>query len=155
MRSGEGVEVYRGNVLEELALVEDAYGVPADETTETVSGNGEFRHNLPAFFELLHFLDNLARVERRIECRTSETINGPLQRLVLRRDQRRHRCSRPCSWSRREDRIRSKGCSLRLTTSLLSSVPSHRGARGFPTSRERGPIDQSSSEVQATGFRRV
>ena len=45
MRSGERVEVDRGDVLEELALVEDADEVPADESAKTVSSNGEFRHD--------------------------------------------------------------------------------------------------------------
>ena len=62
MRGGEGVEVDRGDIIEELALVEDTNNVPADESTETVSGNGEFRDNSPAFLELVHMLDDLTRV---------------------------------------------------------------------------------------------
>jgi hypothetical protein len=60
MRSGEGVEVDRGDVLEKLALVEGADNVPADESTETVPGDGEFRHDSPGSLEVLHFLDDLA-----------------------------------------------------------------------------------------------
>ena len=33
MRSGEGVEVNRGDVIEELALVENPDEVPTDEST--------------------------------------------------------------------------------------------------------------------------
>lgn len=44
MRSGERVEVDRGDILEELALVEDAEEVSTDEPTKTVSGDGEFGH---------------------------------------------------------------------------------------------------------------
>lgn len=62
MGSGKGVEVYRGDVLEELALVEDTNGVSTDQSTKTVPGNGEFRHDSPGFLELLHFLDNLTGV---------------------------------------------------------------------------------------------
>lgn len=60
MRSGKGVKVDRGDVLEELALVKDANHVSADESTKAVTGDGEFRHNFPAFLELLYFLDDLA-----------------------------------------------------------------------------------------------
>jgi hypothetical protein len=44
MRSGERVEVDRGDILEELALVEDAKEVSTDESTKTVSGDGESGH---------------------------------------------------------------------------------------------------------------
>ena len=60
MRGGEGVEVDRGDALEELALVENTENVPADESTEAVTGDRKFCHNLPVFLELLHFLDDLA-----------------------------------------------------------------------------------------------
>lgn len=63
MGSGEGVEVDRGDVLEELALVEDTNNIPTDEAAEAVSGDRELRHNSSAFLELLHFLDDLARSE--------------------------------------------------------------------------------------------
>lgn len=45
MRSCECVEVDRGDILEEFALVEDADEVSADETTEAVSGNRKLGHD--------------------------------------------------------------------------------------------------------------
>jgi len=56
VRSGERVEVDRGNVLEELALMEDTNEVPTDESTETVSSDGELRHDKPALLEFFYFL---------------------------------------------------------------------------------------------------
>lgn len=61
MRGGEGVEVDRGDVFEELALVEGADNVPADKPTEAVPGDGKFVHHSPASLEILHFLGDLAR----------------------------------------------------------------------------------------------
>ena len=45
MRGSERIEVDWGDGLEELALVEDADEVSADESAKTVSSNGEFRHD--------------------------------------------------------------------------------------------------------------
>ena len=45
MRGCKRVEVDWGDILEELALVEDADQVSADESTKTVSSNREFRHD--------------------------------------------------------------------------------------------------------------
>ena len=39
MRSGERVEVDRGDILEKLALVEDADEVSTDESAKAVSSN--------------------------------------------------------------------------------------------------------------------
>ena len=44
MGSSEGVEVDRGDTLEEFALMEDPDEVSTDESTETVSSDREFRH---------------------------------------------------------------------------------------------------------------
>ena len=72
MRSGERVEVDWGDVLKELALVEDADEVPTDEPTKAVPGNGEFCHDAPALFEFFHFLEDLKREYCGVE-RTSRT----------------------------------------------------------------------------------
>jgi len=61
MWSCERVEVDRGDILEELALVEDAEEVSTDEPTEAVSSNGEFRDDFPPLFELFYFLEDLTR----------------------------------------------------------------------------------------------
>lgn len=45
MRGSERIEVDWGDGLEELALVEDADEVSADESAKTVSSNGESRHD--------------------------------------------------------------------------------------------------------------
>lgn len=59
MRGRECVEVDRGDILEELALVKDADEVSADESTETISGDREFRHDKPTLLEFLYFLEDL------------------------------------------------------------------------------------------------
>ena len=59
MRSGKRVEVDWGDIVEKLALVEDADEVPADETTEAVSGDGEFLDDSSPFLEFLYFLEDL------------------------------------------------------------------------------------------------
>jgi len=61
MRSGERVEVDRGDILKELALVEDADEVPTDESAEAVPSDGEFLHDLSTLFEFLYFLEDLTR----------------------------------------------------------------------------------------------
>ena len=45
MRGSEGVEVDWGDILEEFSLMEDPDEVSTDESTKTVSSNGEFRHD--------------------------------------------------------------------------------------------------------------
>ena len=45
MGGGERVEVDWGDVFEELALMEDADEVSADESAETVPSDGEFRND--------------------------------------------------------------------------------------------------------------
>ena len=45
MRGSERIEVDWGDGLEELALVQDADEVSADESAKAVSGDGEFRHD--------------------------------------------------------------------------------------------------------------
>jgi hypothetical protein len=62
MRGSEGVEVDRGDRIEELALVEDADNVPTDESTETVPGDGKLCYGYSSFLEFFHFLDNLVEV---------------------------------------------------------------------------------------------
>ena len=59
MRGSERIEVDWGDGLEELALVEDADEVSADESAKTVSSNGEFRHDQSALLELFHLLEDL------------------------------------------------------------------------------------------------
>ena len=59
MRSSEGVEVDWGDVLEELALVENADEVSADESTKTVPSDRKFRHSQSASLEVLHFFEDL------------------------------------------------------------------------------------------------
>ena len=44
MRGSEGVEIDRGDTLEEFALMEDPDEVSTDESTKTVSSDREFRH---------------------------------------------------------------------------------------------------------------
>ena len=61
MWSGERVEVDRGDVLEELALVEDADEVSTDESAEAVPSNGEFRDDLSPFLEFLYLLEDLTK----------------------------------------------------------------------------------------------
>ena len=61
MRSSKRVEVDRGDILEEFALVEDADEVSTDESAEAVSSNGEFLHNFSPLLEFLHFLEDLTR----------------------------------------------------------------------------------------------
>ena len=61
MRSGERVEVDRGDILEKLALVEDADEVSTDESAEAVSSNGELLHDLSTLLEFLYFLEDLTR----------------------------------------------------------------------------------------------
>ena len=66
MRGCKRVEVDWGDILEELALVEDADQVSADESTKTVSSNREFRHDKSTLLEFLYFLQDL-RVKDGIE----------------------------------------------------------------------------------------
>jgi len=61
VRSGKCVEVDWGDVLKELALVEDADEVPTDEPTKAVSGDGEFGHGASALLEFFYFLADLKR----------------------------------------------------------------------------------------------
>lgn len=61
MRGGEGVEVDWGDILEELALMEDADEVSADESTKTVSSDRELLHGLSPLPEFLYFFKDLAR----------------------------------------------------------------------------------------------
>lgn len=61
MRSGERVEVDRGDILEKLALVEDADEVSTDESAKAVSSNGELLHDLSTLLEFLYFLEDLTR----------------------------------------------------------------------------------------------
>lgn len=59
MRGSEGIEVDWGDILEELALVENADEVSADESTETVSSDREFRHDASVLLEFLYFPEDL------------------------------------------------------------------------------------------------
>lgn len=123
MGGGEGIEVDWGDVLEELALVENADKVSTDESTETVSSDGEFRHDTPALFEFLYFPEDLMRLSDRVARIGSE--NRPPQRLALRHDQRHHTCNPPYSFSRRGFGIRQGRRPSHPTTSFLSFGPSH------------------------------
>jgi len=59
VRGSEGIEVDWGDILEELALVENADEVSADESTETVSSDREFRHDASVLLEFLYFPEDL------------------------------------------------------------------------------------------------
>jgi len=114
--SGERVEVDRGDILEELVLVEDTDKVPTDESSETVSSNGEFLHDLSALLEFLYLLEDLTedatglsdRIAR-MKSTNSGFGDGPLQQLVPHHGQRHRTCSHPHSCLRRESGIRQGG----------------------------------------------
>lgn len=59
MRCGEGIEVDWDNLLEELALMQDADSVSTYETTKAVSGNGKLGYHPPGFLDVFHFLNDL------------------------------------------------------------------------------------------------
>ena len=59
MGSGERVEIDWGDIVEKLALVEDADQVSTNESTKAVPSNGELCHDAPGSLEFFDFFEDL------------------------------------------------------------------------------------------------